>query len=158
LTTNHLPFRVGWINGPEPKENRLRWRASAAFPLFCALFVLALPAVDSRTFGKDPGAFPNESAAMVLVVAGILMITFSVRSRLPGPNESSGFSGGAAERLPAIRQRRRRSPGGWPGDSVHVLPKASWAIDRRGSSRLYEAFAPAFLDHLIWQLQRGRRR
>lgn len=74
MTINQMPLRHRWINGSGAEESRLRRWASAAFPLFCALFVLSLPAIDRGSLGNNSGAFANEGAAMALVAAGIILL------------------------------------------------------------------------------------
>jgi DNA-binding FadR family transcriptional regulator len=117
LTINQMPLRDRWINGPGPEESRLRRWASAAFPLFCALFVLSLPAIDRAGFGKNSAASASEGATMALVAAGIVLIVVLGTVATPASEHVLGFFRGGGGTL-----SRQRPIGAVPLDFV---PSAS---------------------------------
>jgi DNA-binding FadR family transcriptional regulator len=117
LTINQMPLRHRWINGSGAEESRLRRWASAAFPLFCALFVLSLPAIDSGTFGRTSGAFANEGAAMAFVAASIVLLVVLGAVATPASEHVLGFFRGGGGTL-----SRERPTGAVPLDFV---PSAS---------------------------------
>jgi DNA-binding FadR family transcriptional regulator len=117
LTINQMPLRDRWIDGSGAEESHLRRWASAAFPLFCALFVLSLPTIDNGPFGNSSGAFANEGVAMALVAAGIILLVVLGAVATPASEHVLWlFRGGGGTRS------RERPTGAVPLD---LVPSAS---------------------------------